>query len=299
MKSSDEAAQKDAVLAEFDWSVLPPGSTASRFAAPSGDLAFVAMGDEDAPRVVLVPGVTGSKEDFSRMLPGLAEAGYLVQSYDIAGQFESAAAGPSHRGPGRAHYDYELFVADLIAVLKSGRRPAHVLGYSFAGVVAQIALERRPDLFASISLLSTPPRPGQSFRTVKRIGWLSGITGGRLGAALMIWGIRLNVVPADADRVRFVKHRLTFTRRSSVRDVIRLMKRTPDLRRMLAESPIPKLVAVGRHDLWPEELHREFAREIGAQFAVYPTGHSPCETTPNQLNRDLLALFARSSGTAR
>lgn len=291
MESSDEAAQRDAALVDTDWSVLPSGSVTSTFAAPSGNLAFVTQGDPDAPRVVLVPGVTGSKEDFTRMLPGLAAAGYFVQSFDIAGQYESASAGPRNRDGG-AHYDYELYVADLIAVLDAGRRPVHVLGYSFAGIVAQIALERRPDLFASISLLSCPPRPGQAFRTVKRIGWLSGIAGGRVGAALMIWGIRLNVVPASPARLKFVKHRLRLTKRSSVRDVIRLMKRTPDLRRTLAESPIPKLVAVGQHDLWPEALHREFAREIGARFAVYPTGHSPCETTPNQLNRDLLALFA-------
>lgn len=294
MESRDEAERKDAALVDIDWRVLPEGSVRSTFTAPSGRLAFVSLGAAGAPRVVLVPGVTGSKEDFTLMLPGLANAGYLVQSFDLAGQYESAPAGPETHDSEVAHYDYELFVADLIAVLEDGRHPAHVLGYSFAGTVAQLALARRPDLFASLSLLSCPPRPGQAFRTVKRIGWLSALAGGRVGAALMIWGIRLNVVPARPGRLRFVKYRFAFTNRSSVRDVIRLMKRTPDLKRTLAESPIPKFVAVGAHDLWPLKLHQEFAREIGAQFAVYSTGHSPCETTPNQLNRDLLAIFARA-----
>jgi hypothetical protein len=79
-------------------------------------------------------------------------------------------------------------------------------------------------------------------------------------------------------------------------DVITLMKRAPELRPQLRESPVPKLVAVGSHDLWPLELHRGFAERIGAELAVYPTGHSPCETTPHQLARDLLKLYAAADG---
>ncbi len=75
------------------------------------------------------------------------------------------------------------------------------------------------------------------------------------------------------------------------------MMQTPDLRVGLAASPVPKLVAVGEHDLWPRELHARFARAIGARFAVYPTGHSPCETAPYQLVRDMQELFAETDVT--
>ena len=75
------------------------------------------------------------------------------------------------------------------------------------------------------------------------------------------------------------------------------MMRTPDLRVQLAASPVPKLVAVGEHDLWPRELHEAFARSIGARFAVYLTGHSPCETAPHQLVRDMTALFEEAGVT--
>ena len=67
---------------------------------------------------------------------------------------------------------------------------------------------------------------------------------------------------------------------------------------MLA-APVPKLVAVGEHDLWPRELHQRFAREIGARFAIYHTGHSPCETAPHQLVRDMLALFDEAADSAQ
>jgi pimeloyl-ACP methyl ester carboxylesterase len=92
-------------------------------------------------------------------------------------------------------------------------------------------------------------------------------------------------------RLEFVRDRFALTRRESVDDIIALMMKTPDLRAELAASTIPKLVAVGEHDLWPRELHERFAREIGAHLSVYPTGHSPCETAPHQLVRDMLRHF--------
>ena len=65
----------------------------------AGRLATITMGDPGNPRVLLVPGATGSKEDFSLMLPELAAAGYFVLSCDIAGQYESAGAGPENLVP--------------------------------------------------------------------------------------------------------------------------------------------------------------------------------------------------------
>jgi hypothetical protein len=77
--------------------------------------------------------------------------------------------------------------------------------------------------------------------------------------------------------------------------MVGLMQHSPDLTKVLADAPLPKLVAVGEHDLWPTRLHAGFAASIGAGLAVYRSGHSPCETSPHQLSRDLLALFARAA----
>lgn len=288
----------DAALPDLDWTVLPAGAVRTEFEAPSGRLAMVSLGQPTNPRIVLVPGVTGSKEDFNLMLPILAEAGFLVEAYDQAGQYESWDAGPHNLRPPRTHYDYDLFVDDLVAVLESSTTPAHVLGYSFAGTVAQLALVRRPELFASLTLLSCPPEPGQGFRGVKRIGWISRFTTGGVGAALLVWGIRRNFVPVPPGRLRFVHDRLRVTHRGSVRDIMRMMKRAPDVRDPVRGIDIPKLIAVGEHDLWPLRLHLAFADEIGAQVAVYASGHSPCETSPHQLSRDLLELFSRQSADA-
>jgi pimeloyl-ACP methyl ester carboxylesterase len=285
----DEAARLDAGLPDIDWSVAPVGAQFSRFLAPSGELSVVELGDPSDPRVVLIPGVTGSKEDFYLLAPILAAGGYFVQSFDLAGQYESADAGPVPGG----HYTYELLVSDVLAFLRTGE-PAHVLGYSFAGVLAELALTEHPELFRSLTLLTTPPEPGQAFRGVRVIGWLSWFLNGHQGAGLMIWGIVTNKNKVPASRLAFVRSRFSLTRRSSVDDIVGMMKRVPDVRERVARSTVPVLVATGNHDLWPTHLHAANAQALRATLAVYTTGHSPCETAPHQLGRDMLALFRRA-----
>ncbi|MGY4860081.1 alpha/beta fold hydrolase [Cryobacterium sp. AP23] len=285
----DRLAALDAALPDLDWTVLPPGTETFTFHAPSGDLAATALGRPGDPRVLLVPGATGSKEDFVLLAPLLADAGYRVESFDLAGQYQSAAAGPR---PGD-RYGYELFVADLIAVLDSGEYPVHVLGYSFAGLVAELALSRRPELFASLTLLTTPPQPGQTFRGVRWLGPVSGLVPSHTIASLMIWGIVTNRNHTRPGRLALARERFDFTSRSSIDQIMALMKHTPDARGALARSPVPVLIAVGDRDLWKVRLHRRFADRIGAELQIYPAGHSPCETTPHQLARDMLALYAR------
>ncbi|GAP54752.1 hypothetical protein AHiyo6_13170 [Arthrobacter sp. Hiyo6] len=109
----------------------------------------------------------------------------------------------------------------------------------------------------------------------------------------MIWGIRRNLNRVSPNRLRFVRNRFRFTRRQSVRDIFELMKDVPDLRQTISEATVPKLVAVGEHDLWPLRLHRQFAQSIGARLSVYGGGHSPSETSPHQFARDLLALYGK------
>lgn len=286
---ADEADRLDRALEDRDWSVWPPGVERRWFAAPSGRLAGVEAGPTGGERFLLVPGATGSKEDFALVLPLLAAAGFRAQSLDIAGQFESGHAG----APPGARLTLASFVADLEAILDDGP-PAHLLGYSFAGIVAQAVSVRRPDRVRSLALLATPPDPGDAFRTVRGIGSLSPVLPATVGARLMRWGIESNRNHVPPLRLQFVRHRFAFTDPRSVRDIIAIMKRAPDLRAEVAALGIPKLVAVGAGDLWPTPRHADFAARLGARLAVYPTGHSPCETTPHQLARDLLALAAEA-----
>jgi pimeloyl-ACP methyl ester carboxylesterase len=288
------AARADATLGPIDWAAPVARAAYPRFVVPSGELAGVVVDpagpangvDAPAERVLLLPGLTGSKEDFALVLPLLADAGFRAEAVDLAGQFESAAAGP----PPGEHYDYPLFVDDTLALLDAGG-PAHVVGYSFAGIVAQLAAVERPDLVRSLTLVSTPPAYGNGFRGVSWIGWASGAAPARVASSLMLWGIRNNLNGVDPERLAFVRRRFALTRRDSVDDAIGLMMHIPDVRAAVAALDVPKLVAVGKHDLWPVRRHERFASSIGARVGVYGSGHSPNETAPHQLVADLVRLY--------
>lgn len=286
-RASRTPASLDAAIGDIDWTTPPPGSVRSRFSAPSGELSVISIGDPGHPRVVLVPGATGSKEDFALILPLRAEAGYLVQSFDLAGQYESHAAGAN------SAYTYELFIGDLVAFLEAGT-PAHLLGYSFAGTVAQLVAVHRRDLVLSLALLTTPPGSGNVFASMKWLGPLAPIASPRRGAGLMIWGIVTNKNRVPPRRLEFVRSRFALTSRRSVDEIVGLMMIAPDVRSRVRELPVPKLVVAGSHDLWPLAAHERYARDIDAEFRSYATGHSPSETTPHQLAADLLDLYARA-----
>ena len=61
----------------------------------AGGIAAVRCGVPDAGDVLLVPGFTGSKEDFAPLLEPLSASGWRVTAIDLPGQYESP--GPSRR----------------------------------------------------------------------------------------------------------------------------------------------------------------------------------------------------------
>ncbi|WP_378145089.1 alpha/beta fold hydrolase [Cnuibacter sp. UC19_7] len=292
------AVARDESLPDVDWADPPAGTVVSMVVAPSGRLATWSLGDPAHPRVLLVAGATGSKEDFHFLMPELAASGFFVQSYDLAGNFQSAGAGPWNLDPAEEHYTLRLFVDDMIVFLEGGSAPAHLLGYSFAGVVAAMVAVERPDLVASLTFLGTPPDSGQSFAGVKRLGPFARLASPGAAAALMRWGVEANVLHVKPGRLAFVRDRFRFTRRDAHRDIMRIMMDAPDVEDRLRALSIPKAVAVGEHDLWPIERHARFAESIGASISVYRTGHSPCEDAPYELALDMLALFVKADPAA-
>jgi len=281
------AAAQDAAMVPIDWSAPLAGVERDEFAAPSGPLARIALGPIGGDRLVLMPGMTGSKEDFVRMMPRLAASGFRVESFDMAGQYDSCAAGP----PPGEHYTMRLFEDDLRAVLASGP-PAHVLGYSFAGTVAAAVAGSHPELVRSLTLLSTTPVAGQALRAFKVLGPFSGLLSAAALGRLFVWVLRHNVHRAPLDRAVFVTARFDKTRVDSVIDIFDLMKHTPDVAPAARERGIPTLVVAGRHDVWPLEAHRAFAERLGGRLVILDAGHSPCETAPHQLAEAMTDFFA-------
>lgn len=291
---STAAVRADARIPDIDWTVPPSGARREDVEAPSGVLARVGLGPLGGTRVLLVPGATGSKEDFALMMPVLARAGYRVEAYDLAGQYESWAAGPRSPGSPSSHYTLDLFTDDLEAVVATGSTPVHLLGYSFAGTVAAAFTVRHPQQVRSLTLLSAPPVDGQVFRAMKILHGLTSLVTPRVAARILMWGADSNLTFSPPRRARFVHERFALTRRDSVEDILGIMEHTPDLDAALAATGVPILVAAGTNDLWPVRTHAARARRLGAALAIYHAGHSPCETSPYQMSETMLALFRRS-----
>jgi pimeloyl-ACP methyl ester carboxylesterase len=103
---------------------------------------------------VLIPGFTGSKEDFLPILEPLASAGRRVYAFDQRGQYQSPHA------PGRAGYAPAELAADVLAIADAVAPDAegvHLVGHSMGGLIAREAVLKRAATFLSLTLLGSGP----------------------------------------------------------------------------------------------------------------------------------------------
>src|SRR5271165_5975604 len=103
---------------------------------------------------VLVPGFTGSKEDFLAILEPLAAAGRTVYAYDQHGQYQSPHAAD------RSAYAAAELAADMLAIADAVSPDAdgvHLVGHSMGGLIAREAVLQRAAAFLSLTLLGTGP----------------------------------------------------------------------------------------------------------------------------------------------
>src|SRR5258707_8990048 len=120
----------------------------------AGLMAGPASGVRERQPALLVPGYTGSKEDFLAVLEPLAAAGRAVIAIDMRGQYQSAPA------PSSAGYELDQLAADIVAAagaIATDAGRVHLLGHSFGGLVARHAVIGTPAAFLSLTLLGSGP----------------------------------------------------------------------------------------------------------------------------------------------
>ena len=94
---------------------LPKGVEATTIETSRGAFATHAIRVTDAvAHVLLIPGWTGSKEDFTPILPLLASVGFDATAYDQRGQFET----PRHASSSRSAASISPEKMSDVAILK-------------------------------------------------------------------------------------------------------------------------------------------------------------------------------------
>lgn len=261
---------------------LPDVAHRRTFGTADGRLAALegTPGDSMTARrvAILLPGFTGSKEDFIPLLQPIAAAGYHVISYDQRGQYESI-------GPGcERAYSIALFARDLrdvIGVISKGE-PVHLVGHSFGGLVARNLVIAEPTLVRSLTLLDSGPG-GASLLRARWLGPLIGLIrlcGSRPLANLVAQAARRTGV--SPDRLPWLRYRLLHTQRVGLVGMCLALSREPDRVDELASTSVPVLVISGENDdAWSPRVQEDMARRLNAPFVIIKNaGHTPNEDQP-------------------
>ncbi|MGA5818959.1 alpha/beta hydrolase [Kitasatospora sp. NPDC094028] len=284
---------------------LPGCARAERVATARG--AFAALRAEpDGPvrgSALLVPGFTGSKEDFIALLEPLAAAGYRVTAVDQRGQYETGGPDdPAAYGVAELGADVRALTA---AVAARGDGPVHLLGHSFGGQVVREAVlaaaARGPLPWRSLTLMSTGPGaidPAEAARTKLLLDALP------VMGLEEIWQVMRQLEtrsgqPApvlEPDVARFLHRRWLASVPTALSVTGAHLVAAPDRVDELAAATagvLPVLVLSGVRDYaWPVPEQSRMAERLGARrVVVEDAGHSPAAEFPAETAAALAAFW--------
>jgi pimeloyl-ACP methyl ester carboxylesterase len=226
---------------------------------------------------LLVPGYTGSKEDFLPLLDQLAAPGRRILAIDMRGQYQT---------PGNGCYSPEELGTD-IAAIAAAEDVRHLLGHSYGGLVTREAVLNHPDpaaLITSFTLISsgpaalTGPRAEELRSLVAALAehdvatiWMSHLEPQAVAAA----------VPPEI--VSFLRDRMLGNDPAALVAMAKHLLSAPDRTDELIKlSDLPKLVLYGQNDnAWLPAVQEEMARVLAAQRVCIPGAmHSPNVEAP-------------------
>ena len=277
--------------APFGPDPVPEGVEVIALDSPAGELTALLAPAEgtERGRVLVIPGFTGSKEDFTHFLPRLAAAGYTTLAYSQRGQADSAAP------RGRGHHRLGDFSADALAVarnLGAVGAPVHLLGHSFGGVVARQAATSAPALFRTLTLFSSGPRAVEG---VVPPALLAVLPRGRTTHRLLRRSLHpdMPTTPQADPRLETLRQRVEATSDDSLVGMARILTTYPDTTEELRATHLPVHVVHGAEDpVWPQEWYGPEVEKLGAIHTVIPHArHSAQLESPDALASALVGFW--------
>ena len=273
---------------------LDPEVSRTTVRTASGDLAALVgappAGAPTAAPVLLVPGYTGSKEDFLPVLGPLARAGHRALSIDLRGQYQST--GPDDP----ASYTIEAHAKDVAQVLADLGPHAHLVGHSFGGLVTRRAVINGARPVTHVLVGSGPAAlPGRRATTIPlmlQVVAESGVDGFADAAAEMERGDpRMADVPEEVRR--FLDERRRLGSGVALRVMGEEILSAPDEVAALAATNVATMVVYGEaDDAWPPDLQVEMAARLGARaVGIAGSVHSPACEQPGAFVSVLLEFW--------
>lgn len=244
--------------------------------------ALPPAGTGELGTALLVPGYTGSKEDFLAILGPLAAAGRRVLAVDMRGQYQT----PGRDDP--AAYDPAQLGADIAAVARA-TETVHLLGHSLGGLVTREAV-LAGYVPATLTLMSSGPSalPGPRAEELRAmLSFLAGTSGHELKAKIEeLWHATLEP-QAEQAGVRpairaFLHDRLLGNNPTGLVTMAGHLLSAEDKTDALAAYGIPTFVLYGEDDnAWPPTEQAAMADRLGAEKVCIPgASHNPNVEAP-------------------
>lgn len=272
-------------------------ATATRLSTGSGvGMAALDTGvanGSDSPTVLLLPGYTGSKEDFAPIFDPLSDNGFRAIAVDLPGQFESP--GPVEEEAYRPD-PLGRTVAELIDTLPA---PVVLVGHSYGGLVARAAAIGGARI-AGLVLLDTGPAalPDGPRREALVTGEPILRQQGIEAAYAIRTALTAQLRDPAADRLQdFLRRRFLSSTVPGLLGMAAGLQEEPDrvaeLSAALDAARAGVAVLCGEaDDAWSVASQADMARRLGTAVTVIPgAGHSPAIEQPDRLLRVLIPLM--------
>ncbi|WP_267243260.1 alpha/beta fold hydrolase [Streptomyces sp. PR69] len=281
----------------------PPSARAHALRTARGEFAVLEALPAGEPRAdaLLLPGYTGSKEDFIALLEPLAAAGYRVVSVDGRGQYET----PGPDDP-QAYAQGELardVLAQAHAVSDSGGRPLHLLGHSLGGQIARAAVLLDAAPFASLTLMSSGPAqiaPSQQQKVRLLSEALAAMSMAEVWEAMQAFEPPEDAGPEAGNGADLRRRWLRHTPAQLLATGRQLTAEPDRVGELAAVRQLPKHVLSGEQDdTWPVPLLDAMAERLGAcRTVIAGADHSPNTDRPAETAAAVAAFWERCDDPA-